>query len=278
MWVDRLFAGMASSRVGVTRRSVAPGVATVPVMGGTLAGAARSRSQKIADASWSVATTEIKPKRFGARAVFSTEDADRIPGLNAALRRDMRMAVTEGLDRLVFTGDSSPTTNTDDIKGLAQLTASSDSIVELELTQAEKIVGKTVLARLVGLLDGKGASMLSDLGIVGSVGFAKAVEGEFVSATIAEYLTIGSFLRNAGVSWQVRGEIADTSGNGDLGAFIGKMRNIQGAAVHAIWAAGDLIVDRVTRAAEGETALTLSVRHGLAFPRPSSFAKLTFKT
>ncbi len=278
-WVDRLFAGMASERVGVTRRSVRPGVASVPVMGGTMAGAERSRGQAIADGAWSVASTEIKPGRFGVRAVYTAEDAARLPGLSDAIRRDMRRSAAEGLDRIAFLGDTSPSTDADDVKGLFDLTNAAEGIIELTLTQADKLLGEKVLAEFVGLLDGKGAGSLGDLGIVASVASAKLWEGSFIAATAARHsdATIAQFLRSAGVGWGVRGELEDAATtNGKLGAIIGKRRNIAGSAVHAIWEQGRMIVDPYSKSATGETILTLQILHGLAFPRASSFAKLTY--
>ena len=62
-----------------------------------------------ADAAWTVSLTEMKPKRNAVRLHFSIEDAARIPGLESALTRDLRMALVEGVDRAIFLGDATAT-------------------------------------------------------------------------------------------------------------------------------------------------------------------------
>ena len=101
---DGLIAVLRHCRIpyGVTFDSVSPGVSSHPV---TTAGpdpVQRGRSEAVADGSWTVGVTEIKPSRNTVRVALSIEDAARIPGLEGALRRDMRMAVTEKIDRTIF--------------------------------------------------------------------------------------------------------------------------------------------------------------------------------
>ena len=57
----------------------------------------------------------MKPKRNAVRLLFSIEDAARIPGLESALNRDLRMALKEGVDRAIFLGDATATGNDADI-------------------------------------------------------------------------------------------------------------------------------------------------------------------
>ena len=117
-WLDRLFAGTAAERVGITMESVPAGVASFPV---TTAGASAAQRQRstdaAADAAWTIGVTEMKPKRNAVRLLFSIEDAARIPGLESALVRDLRMALMEGVDRTIFLGDSGATGTDADIVG-----------------------------------------------------------------------------------------------------------------------------------------------------------------
>ena len=104
-WLDRLFAGTAAEHLGITMESVPAGVASYPV---TTAGASAAQRQRstdaAADAAWTIGVTEMKPKRNAVRLLFSIEDAARIPGLESALVRDLKMALTEGIDRAIFLG------------------------------------------------------------------------------------------------------------------------------------------------------------------------------
>ena len=83
------------------------------------------------------AWTELKPKRNAVRLVFNTEDAARIPGLEAALSRDLRMALTEGIDRAIFVGDAGATGTDADITGLQTATG----LTEKTIAQSAKVKG-----------------------------------------------------------------------------------------------------------------------------------------
>ena len=56
----------------------------------------------------------------------------------------------------------------------------------------------------------------------------------------------------------MRGEIEDNTANNDFGAFMGLARGIEGAAIAAVWDAGQLIRDPYTNAKTGEVELTLT--------------------
>ena len=161
-WLDRLFAGSAAMELGITMESVPAGVASFPV---TTAGASAAQRAKSVDAAaaaaWTIGVTEMKPTRNATRLLFSIEDAARIPGLESALTRDLRMALMEGVDRAIFLGDATATGTDADITGLQ--TAAID---ETTLTQGNKVKGPNtglppfyvpvpmlVLARFLGRAD-----------------------------------------------------------------------------------------------------------------------------
>ena len=136
-WLDRLFAGTAAERVGITMESVPAGVASFPV---TTAGASAAQRQRstdaAADAAWTISVTDMKPKRNVVRVLFSIEDTARIPGLESSLTRDTRMALMEGVDRTIFLGDATATGTDADIVGLQTATIS-----ETTITQTNKVKG-----------------------------------------------------------------------------------------------------------------------------------------
>ena len=158
-WLDRLFAGTAAERVGITMESVPVGSASYPV---TTAGASAAQRQRstdaAADAAWTIGVTEMKPKRNAVRLLFSIEDAARIPGLESALTRDLRMALTEGVDRAIFLGDATATGTDADVTGLQTA-----AITEATITQTNKVLGPGTLAAFTGLVDGIHAMGLNDL-------------------------------------------------------------------------------------------------------------------
>ena len=273
-WLDRLFADASAMKVGITMESVAAGVASFPV---TTAGASAAQRQRstdaAADAAWTVGVTEMKPKRNAVRLVFSIEDAARIPGLESALTRDLRMALVEGVDRAIFLGDATASGTDADITGLT--TAS--NVTQQTITQANKILGPGTLAAFTGLVDGIHAGGLADLRIVTAIGAYRLWENTIINAS-ADNMTLAAFLRKAGLTWSARGEIETDTANMDWGAFVGRARGLDGAGVAAVWEAGELIRDPYSGAAKGEVALTLCYLWDFALPRASNFARIRFVT
>ena len=272
-WLDRLFAGTAATRLGITMESVPVGAASYPVTTAGASAAQRARStDSAAEAAWTVGVTEMKPKRNAVRLLFSIEDAARIPGLESALTRDLRMALTEGVDRAIFLGDATATGTDADIVGLQTA-----AITETTITQANKILGPGTLSSFTGLVDGIHAMGLSDLNVVASVGAWRLWENTIINST-ADNMTLAAFLRMAGLGWMARGEIEAATLNNDFGAFVGRGMGIDGAGVAAVWEAGELIRDPYSGAAKGEVALTLCYLWDFALPRTSNFARIKFVT
>ena len=274
-WLDRLFAQTAAMRLGITMESVPAGSASFPVTTVGAIAAQRGKDQAAADTMWEVGVTELKPKRNAATLKFSIEDTARIPGLESALTRDLRMALTEGIDRAIFTGDSGATPNAGDIVGLTTATG----VSETTLTQANKVKGPETLTAFTDLVDGLHAGMLSDLNIVAAVGAYRLWENTIINVTTAtNNQTLAAFLRVAGLSWMARGSIEDATGNNNFGAFVGRRMGIDGAGVAAVWEAGELIRDPYTDAAKGTVHLTLCWLWDFGLPRASNFSRVKFVT
>ena len=269
-WLDRLFTDTAMVRLGISMRSVSPGMASYPVTTAGASAAQRAKEQAIGDTAWTVGVTEMKPKRNGVRAVFVMEDAARLPGLEEALRRDLSMALTEGIDRAVFLGDAGATGTDADIVGL-----NTAGITETTLTQANKIKGPETLTAFSNLVDGIHAGGYGDLGVVAAIGAWRLWENTVANAA-AENQTMAQFLRMAGLSWSSRGNLEDATAAGDFAAYIGRARGIDGAGIAAVWESAQLIRDPYSGAAKGEIALTLNYLWDFALPRTANFSRIKF--
>ena len=275
-WLDRLFADTAAMRLGITMESVAPGVASYPVTSAGAAAAQRGKDEAAADTSWTVAVTELKPVGNRATLKFSREDALRIPGLEDALVRDMRMALVEGVDRAIFVGDEGATGTDADITGL-----SGAAITEVTLSQTNKVMADETLKVFVDMLDGIHATTLGDLNVVAAVGGGRLWESTVLtvaSETASVFKTLAQFLREAGLSWTIRGSIENGTANDDFGAFVGRGRGIEGAGVCPIWSEGELVRDQYTSAAKGTVHLSLGWYWNFGIPRAANFQRLKFVT
>ena len=269
-WIDRLFAETAASRIGVTMESVAPGVSSHPVTTAGAAFAMEVRGDDAADAAWTIGVSEAKPKRGAVRAIFNIEDSARLPGLEDALMRDLRGAMTEGVDRAIFKGFDGGSGTSGDIVGLQ-----SAAIGETVVTQANKIKADKTLEAFSAMVDGEHAISYGDLNVVASVGSWRLWEQTIANSAV-ENMTIAAFLREAGLSWSSRGQISTVTTAGAFGAYVGRARGISGAAVAAVWSSGELIRDPYILAKSGQIALTINYLWDLVFARTSNFARIKY--
>ena len=203
------------------------------------------------------------------RAVFNVEDAARLPTLEEALTRDLRMALVEGVDRAIFIGDATADPDAGDIVGLT--TASID---ESTITQTNKLLWPQTVAVFAALIDGKHAMSPADLNIVAAVGANTLWMS--TSANTNRNESVAQVLQGNGLTWKTRGDIEAATTNGKFGAFVGLARGIEGAGVAAVWDSGQLIRDPYSNAAKGEVALTLSHLWATGLPRTSNFKRVKF--
>ncbi|MDE0335405.1 MAG: hypothetical protein OXI64_10640 [Defluviicoccus sp.] len=250
--------------------SVPADVASFPVTTAGASAAQHGWGEAAADAAWTVGVTELKPTRNAVRAVFSGEDVRRIPGLESALTRDLRMALAEGVDRAIFVGDAGANEDTADITGLTTA-----AISEVEITQANKVKGPETLTAFSGMVDGLHAGGFGELNIVAAIGAWRLWESTVINDA-ADNMTLEAFLREAGLSWSTRGSIETDTAADDFGAFIGRRRGIAGAAVAPVWADGELIRDPYSGAAKGEVASTFANYWNFGLSRPANFARMKF--
>lgn len=269
-WIDRVFSDTAAAHIGVSFRSVSPGVASYPVTTAGASAAQRGRREAAADTAWTVAVKDIKPTRNAVRAIFSEEDAMRLPMVEEALRRDLSMALMEGVDRAVFLGDAGANENTADIAGLS----TAANVVEKTLTQAQKATSNDPLEAFISLIDGKHATEAADLRIAMAVGANSYFRSRL--AVNQDAKSMAGYMMDNGLNWKVRADLGEDTNANTWAAFIGRDRGIEGAGVAAVWNSGMLIRDPYSGAAKGEVALTLSYFWGLDFPRPANFARVKF--
>ena len=272
-WLDRVFAESMATRVGFSMRTVPAGISAYPVTTAGPTALQRGRDEAITESpSFAYSVTEIKPARRSVHASYSIEDNARMVGLSGAIERDLRAAMVDGVDKAVFNSDAGANENAADIVGMRTA-----GINEVTLTQANKVKGPETLALYAAMIDGKYASMPSDLNIVASVGTNVLYMTNLVNST-ASNETLGEFLKRAGVMWGVREGIDTNTANGDFGVYVGMNRGIEGAAIAAMWEGGELIRDPYTEASKGNMLLTMHYLWQTAYPRTDNFRRIKYVT
>ena len=272
-WLDRIFHDTAAERVGISFRPVPAGVSAYPVTTGGGNPQQRGREEAATPITFAVNVTEIKPSRRAITATYSIEDDMRLPGLSDAIERDMRMAMSETVDRVVFNGDTGANEASGDVVGMR----THADVAEFTVTQAQKVSGVELLKKFLVYVDGSYASSMADVRVVSSVGANVLFHGTIHAAAV-DNETVAQFLMRSGMAWTVRGGIDTNTANNDFGAYVGLSRGIEGAGIAAVWEQAQLIRDPYTSATKGEVQLTLNYLWQLGFPRGDNFKRLKFVT
>ena len=258
--------------------SVSPGVANYPITtaGGATAQTTRAHRRRDSVSAWTVGVTELKA---GTEMRFFLEYSAkriqlRIPMLEEALIRDLRMALVEALDLAIFVGDDGANEDPADIIGLQ----TAANVTEKTLTQANKVKADKVVQAFNSLVDGVHSRDLDDLKIVVSEGTYQLWTGTVLNVageTASVFKTLSQFLNDSRVMWQTR-ELESATSNGKFGAYISRARGLTGAAVAPVWNSAELIRDPYSKAKSGQVLLTLTAFWNFGLPRPANFARLKY--
>ncbi len=244
--LERVFTRSIAARLMVSMPSVPVGMANYPVMtGGTTAAMKNAGTAQDAVAASFTGFT-LDPVRLTARYLFRIEDAYRLRGYEAVLRRDLAAVMSDAMDDQIINGDgSAPNVN----GFLSELDAPADP--------GAIVTWDTYFGNFTAKVDGLNAYQLSDIRAVeGSQTFGK-VETLFRTgandngprASAREY--VGSRIGSMSVSSRIPAAASEIQTNIlALTSYPG--RN----AVAPIWRAFSVIRDPYTGAASGEVAIT----------------------
>ena len=182
--------------------SVEAGSASFPVTTSPAAvtAAQRGREEAQAAGAWTIGATEMQPTRMSIHFQFASEDALRVPGLEDALTRDMRMALRERMDATVFNGDDGANENVADIIGLFGIAGLTEKSVHAG-GQASR--PRDACKAFSDLIDGLHAESLGDVRVVTSVGATRLWLQTIINSA-AENQTMAQFLRASGLMWKSR--------------------------------------------------------------------------
>ena len=274
-WLDYLFAGTAADRVGVSFRPVASGVHTIPTFSAAPSGAQRGRAEAVAEGTFTLAVSEMTPKRSAVYGIYSVEDESRLGGMSDSMVRAMSGGIASAVDLAIFKGDSGASGTDADIAGFQTALAAAR---EVTITQDNKILAAGTLAAFAGMVDGRYANAMGDLRAVLSVGANTLWASTVPNAANGNQRTIAAILRENGLTWTTRDAIESATANDDFGAYVGKAQGIEGAAVAAVWNQGRLVRDEFTGKAKGEIELTLDYQWDFVVVRDANFHRVKFVT
>lgn len=263
-WIDRVFlANTAVSFLGVTRETIGTGDRRyVVIMGGTSA-SDTARGEREDAAAMTITTAEVSPRRASCGYLYRREDVARHGGqLESALRRDMRMVLSEYMDEIMVMG----VTGSGGFGGL--ITTDSSKIISSQQTLA--VGGESSTAYFPGYgdigeslaaqVDGRYAAMLSDLRVLLSRTIYQRLSWQLNDSRIAD--TKLTMLRRSGVMVSSNNHLPTAVTANTIVGIVSRGRGLSGSLMLPIWEAASLIVDPYSRAPEAEVRITLTMLYG----------------
>lgn len=258
----RIFKRSQLTFLGARMPSVASGEPIYPVMtGGTSGGAFSAGTAVQADTATFVGET-VGPTRLSARYKWRMEDSVRFP-VEAALREDLRMVMSDLIDTQVFTGSgTAPNMN-----GLFRNHASGP--LGVNATESRVTDYNQVLTKLYSYVDGAAAANVSEVRtLIGVATNAKlGIVREDNGKTI--YETVGSLGAAFATSAHVPAAVSNVQ------QAIQTRRGTD--LIVPVWQGVTMIRDMYTGAASAEVSLTAHFLANLKLLRSDNWRKIAYK-
>ena len=258
--LSRVFARSDAAYLGVAQPMVATGRQNFPVFSTGASGEQLDESASGSDIpAASFVANVVNPKRLQARYRFSIESAAVFEGMESALRADLSNALAEAADKRLVN---------DELLGATGLTNPTDpSAVATWLTGFNELVEQ---------VDGRYCNGVNELRLLVGAGTYQLFETLFAgkAGTDATEMSLGEKLMSRLGGYRVSAHVPAASSN--IQAAIVAL-GMNTAAVTPWWQGPQIIVDRVTRAGEGEVVLTIVALRGFALLRQDAMKRLEFK-
>ncbi len=200
----------------------------------------------------------LSPRRLQASFFYSREDRARFMGMDSALRENLSMGLSDGLDAQIVAGD-------DGLLGTNGLTArTGDATATATFADYRGLVydGMTI--------DGRYAGMASDIRVVLGTESYNHCAAVYRSNN-ADDSALDSLMRVSG-GVRVSAHVPDPSTN-DQSVIVrkGALRDM----VAPIWEGLDIVFDEVTKASTGEIVLTAYMLYQIKIIRADGFQRRT---
>ena len=265
--LGRVFSRSAAMFLGVDMPSVAIGDADYPVLtaGVTPAMKAAGAAQDATAGTFTVTT--IAPTRLTARYLLRIEDLARFAGMEEALRRDLRDALSDAMDLQVLAGDGTAPNVAGFVGTAPALTAPDNPASSNELS-----FPKVIQAGL-SVIDGKYAHNLSESRLLVSPSAYIAAGTAFQSSGNSDVAASDYMIARSGGFRASANLPADDAHISKAVAFA---TGGAGSAIAPVWEGVQLIRDMYTGAASGEVAITALALWGFKLLRTAPYSYVKF--
>ena len=251
--IPYVFPRSAAAFLGVDTPTVPVGEAVFPVLTSELSVGTPAENASQAETTGAFSADVLTPSRLQASFFYSREDRARFAGMDSALRENLSMGLSDGLDKQVIAGTNGLLTGTI-LVNHAQTAA----------TTFDNYITQFGFARV----DGRLAATTADI---------RAVMGA------KSYEDAGQTYRNDSVDRTALDRLMELSGGVRVSAHVPAVAsNKQNAVVRVganrdmvspIWEGITIIPDEVTKAAAGQIVITAIMLHAVKLLRAAGYYK-----
>ena len=251
--VPYVFPDSVASFLGVDMPTVGVGEAVYPVLTSELTVGTPAENIAQAETTGAFSADVLSPSRIQAAFFYSREDRARFAGMDSALRENLSMGLSDGLDKQIVAGTNGLLTGTN----LANHAATA-------ITTFANYVSEFGYGRI----DGRYATMADDLRIVMGTG-TYAHAGGVYRASEADQTALERLMQITG-GVRVSAHVPDVAASKQNGII---RRGMRRDMVAPLWANVAIIDDQVTLADKGQIKLTAVMLHAVKILRADGFYK-----
>ena len=252
-----VFPDSAAMFLGVDMPTVGVGEQVFPVLTSKLAVGTPAENAEQAETTGAFSADVLSPARIQASFFYSREDRARFAGMDSALRENLSMGLSDGLDDQIITGSEGLLTGT-----------------KLANHDAAAVTDYAAYVNMAfGRVDGRYAS---------GAGAIRVLMGASV------YAHAGATYRNASVDRTALDRLMDITGGVQVSdhvpAAVGNKQNavirlgMRRDMVAPVWEGVTIIPDEVTKAKAGQIVITAMMLHAVKILRTDGFYKQQIQT
>ena len=251
--VPYVFPQSVGAFLGVDMPTVAVGEAVFPVLTKTLDVRTPAENTDADETTGSFSADVLSPARLQAAFFYSREDRARFAGMDAALRENLSVGLSDGLDQQIMAGTNGLLTGTNLANHAASAVTTFDNYID---------------DFAYGRVDGRYAATAGQVRVVMGAG---------------TYAHAGSVYRNTSVDRTALDRLMELTGGVQVSAHVpavaSKKQNAvirRGMAmdmVTPVWEGVTILDDQITKAKQGQIVITAVMLHAVKILRTDGFYK-----
>lgn len=264
--IERVFFQSATAFLGVTMPMVGVGEIAYPIITGGATAEMKAKGAAVADSTMTLAADKISPTRLTVTYKWQREQAATVQGLEAALRSDLSMSMSDALDVQVLTGNGTAPNVNGFLAELADPTAAT----------AEETF-ETYNSKIADFIDGKFAPQLGSLRQLAGVDTYKHMAVKFLGANPVNAESAQAYLMRITGGVRSSGNLPAQDAAKKQDAIVVRNARYSGHAYAPMWQGVTFIRDEITGAKSGEITLTAVALWGFKIVREDAYARVNYQ-